>query len=202
MHNWSSCCASIRYINKYLIKVWATKQAITTLKDEENENESNVMISLIPTINQFKTQILQMLYELENSVHDLPSISLLLFDINPGVVSFLEFIQRISQARNELSETHSSHSYRHLKPSISLEPQSYIEKFDPKGTRSLSDYRDELNKFQKVLDVVSNDMTLHTSELIMALLNQMKHFAICNLQELRDEFDQITDKMRFFSRYS
>lgn len=39
-------------------------------------------------------------------------------------------------------------------------------------------------------------MSLHTSELIMTLLDQMKHFTVCNLQEFRDEFDQITNRIK------
>ncbi|KAK8861158.1 hypothetical protein M9Y10_012853 [Tritrichomonas musculus] len=182
-------------------------------------------LQFMPTIDTFHEQLLFLLEQLEKAIHDLPAVNLPMFDIDPNTVSFDDCVGCVKKTQEELKELLEKHfgelrkfleTYKHLEPTLSLTPENFSEEFDPKGERSLADYRKQLADFYSATDCVQNEMrseynigifrvnctqfketaAAHTKSLILSLLTHMKQFAICDLQQLQEEFTNINTKLK------
>ncbi|OHT12761.1 hypothetical protein TRFO_17306 [Tritrichomonas foetus] len=182
-------------------------------------------INLSPTVEHFKESILSMLDMLESKVNNLPVIDITLYDVNVGVVSFHDCQQIIRKAKIDLSEildqlilklTEFIKKYSHLESCLSLKSDTFTQEFDPRGKRTLDEYRQQLKDFGSVLDIVQNDMRphyivsifyvdcvdfkekglQHARELVSALLNQMKSFAVSDLHDLFNDFNNINERIK------
>ncbi|OHT05113.1 Dynein heavy chain family protein [Tritrichomonas foetus] len=182
-------------------------------------------LQFVPSIETFRDQLLSLLVQLETSIHDLPAVNLPMFDIDPDTVSFADCVDCVKDTRANLEKTLEQlfdelrkflEGFKHLEPTLSLSPENFVTEFDPKGERSLADYRNQLSDFSRAADCVQNEMkTMYniglfkvsceafkenaarqTKSLIFALLTHMKQFAICDLQQLQEEFTNINNRLK------
>jgi hypothetical protein len=97
-------------------------------------------------------------------------------------------------------------SFDHLEPTLSFDPDTFANGFDPTGKRSLDDYRAQLAEFSRVLNVVTvemhasytldvfsvdcgnfrQDTRTQMETLNFALLGHAKQWALAELRELQD----------------
>ncbi|OHT09102.1 Dynein heavy chain family protein [Tritrichomonas foetus] len=172
-----------------------------------------------PSLDTFREQILSLLFSLEESLKSLPVVELPLLDLEPSDVSFDDCEYSVQNSRTELNETLTKlfqsvitfmNSYRHLEPVLGLDTDTYAKEFDEKGKRTLDEYRQQLNDFNKVFDIVnqmnenyklgilflkcSNFKELglfRAKSLIINLLARMKEFAISELTASKNDFEKI-----------
>lgn len=103
-----------------------------------------------------------------------------------------------------------------MEGSLALDPAYFAKQFDPEGKEPLDKYRKQLAEFSKVMDTVQNQLNSsypighffvkcdqfkeqavsHTKALILALLEHMKEFAICDIKQLQKEFININEKIK------
>ena len=182
-------------------------------------------ICIIPDIDCIKKEILSILNELEVKVSNLPVISIPLYDVNISVVSFQDCDQYIIDAKTELSSIIDKlngklsdfiNNFNKLESYLILQKDQFVHDFDPDGKKSLDDYRKQLNEINAISDILSNQMDEkysvsifnidcskfkergieHTRNLNIALLNQLKEFAVYELSTLSEEFQTINEKIK------
>ena len=185
----------------------------TFLEDEKK-------LDLIPSIDNFNQEILSILSLLESTLSNLPAVNLPVIDIETNAVEFDDCIEFINTGRAELIKVLDIlYGYlnqflddrRHLEYVLGLHSENFPSEFDENGTKSLQEYRDKLTEFERVLDFVENKTNLfynieafqvhcenfrirwcaHTRTLISNMLTRMKHFAISELKELEEVFNEI-----------
>ena len=178
-----------------------------------------------PSLNEIKEKSISLLTLLDESIGSLPDIELPLLDLEPTKISFDECKSLIQDSKAKLEETITNlfliiiqflNSNRHIEPVLSLDPNLYSKEFDQNGTKTLDEYRSELDEFYRVLNVVQNliddqyklgillidchefkaNSISKTKSLIENLLARMKELAISELNELKVDFEKIISKLK------
>ena len=182
-------------------------------------------LTFVPSIETFREQIISLLVQLEATVRDLPVIQLPTVDVDPSTVSFDDCGVLIQNSRSELEGTvdkllnlltEFQSQYKHIDGPLSLDPHEFASQFDPEGKVSLEEYRKQLSDFSNVMEIVQNQIkknyniglfhlkcetfkdmsTFRAKELILALLQQMKDFALQDLAKLQAEFSEIMERIK------
>ena len=182
-------------------------------------------ISLLPSINSFHEQFVALLVSLENTVNNLPIVSLPTVEVDSKSVSFDDCGVLIQEARKRIETPLKDlfkgledfiNDFKNIEESLGLDPTQFAQEFDPNGKQPLTKYREQLAEFSKVMDTVQNQLSasytigpffvkcdqfkeqaiFHTKALILALLEHMKEFAICDIKELQKEFNDINEKIQ------
>ncbi|EAY14826.1 Dynein heavy chain family protein [Trichomonas vaginalis G3] len=181
-------------------------------------------ISLLPSIDAFHEQFIGLLHSLESTVNNLPIINLPSVEVDSSNVSFEDCGKLIQSTRNEIEEPLKElfsglekflDQFRSIENTLGLDPSGFAKQFDPDGKEPLDKYRKQLDEFGKVMDVLQNQLNsqytigpfyikcehfkeqsiYHTKALIIALLEHMKEFAICDIKGLQQEFNTINEKI-------
>jgi len=189
----------------------------------------NFRLDIVPSLETFTEQILNLLVNFENTINDLPMVNLPTIEFNPSEVSFSDCGNLIQESRNSLANllqtlfgAHQSflNQFRHIESTLSLDPQDFVKQFDPEGKVGLDEYRKQLSEFSRVLNVLQNDLlptyiinmfiikcvtfresaTNITKALIISLLSHMKEFAICDIKQLQEEFNSINNQIKIIPK--
>ena len=184
----------------------------------------NNKISFGPSIEEFRTKLIDLLSLLKASIKDLPSINLPVFDIEMDQVSFDDCIEMIDDASKKLDEVLTQlftkleefqNQYSKYDETIALDPEEFVKGFDPDGNKTLDEYRAQLQVFFDVTDVINKqikpsyilgifqlncaDFKAQTSQkmanLVTTLLNRMKEIALDELDAMQKEFQRLEKEM-------
>ena len=182
-------------------------------------------LNFSPTIDEFKDKLLGILLRLEETVKDLPVIKSALFEVDSAIVSFDDCCHRIITEKDTLGEILNKlfvileqflSDRKFLSKVLSLDTENYTHDFDPKGLKTLGEYRKQLDEFHRILDIIQNEMkptyTLdlfyvsceefketsitHIKTLIHNFLSQVKRYALKDIDELKTEFETIIEKIQ------
>ena len=180
---------------------------------------------LIPSVQEFKKSIMAILDLLEEKVIDLPIITIPLYDVNVNCVSFYDCRVIIQNAKIDLEAILDkiiekvddiNNSYKTLSESLRLNLNTFAQEFDPKGQRTLDEYRQKINEFEKAHVIVSTQLvnlyhttifnidcaefktkaSQHINKLITCILNRMKEFAVSDIHDLLNDFQKVKERVK------
>ncbi|KAK8860630.1 hypothetical protein M9Y10_012295 [Tritrichomonas musculus] len=182
-------------------------------------------LDFAPSLHDFSENILLILSQFENTINELPKIELGFFRVDYGRVSFQDCVKIIQESKDLLNNILNdifiqSNQFlsdkEYLEQVLSLDPEGYAHDFDPNAMKTLDEYREQINEFNKVLDIIQNELksdnnlgvfillcsefkeegSKHIKQLIHHFLNQIKSFALRDVNELDNEFKQISEKLQ------
>ncbi|KAK8896419.1 hypothetical protein M9Y10_014318 [Tritrichomonas musculus] len=183
------------------------------------------ILESFPSYNEFQEKIGNLLTILEQTVNKLPVLKILLIDVDTSNVSFADCIKFIDSKKEVLSDYISTlfkpvsdfiNEKRFFEQFLKLDPTEYALEFDPKGKRTLDEYRSQINDCNKILQIVQNEMNTkyddglfriscvdfkqkaseHLNSLIYSFLSRVKKFAVESIEEINNEFDNITEHLK------
>lgn len=182
------------------------------------------LITVDPTLDVSREQILGLTSQLESSAQDMLRIKSSLFEVDTTSVSFQD-INELIQNRIEpftniidllFSQTKrfiTDHEF--LAPVLGLDPNEYALSFDPSGKKTLDEYRHQLGEFTKVLNSIQEmqefyninffkimctdfkqNSIVHCQNLIYNFLSHINKFVLKDLDSLNNDFNEITVELK------
>ncbi|OHT13633.1 Dynein heavy chain family protein [Tritrichomonas foetus] len=188
-------------------------------------NKENGKLESNPSYDSYQNEIGELLNILEHTVKVLPVLQSAMIDVDTSNVSFGDCLKYVCSKKSVLADyieelfhpvlefIDENRSYEEF---LNLNPSEYVEKFDPKGKRSLEEYREHINDCNKILNIVQHEMkpmydkelfriscidfkektSEHLKDLIYNFLFRVKKFAVETIEEVKNEFEDISENLK------
>jgi hypothetical protein len=182
-------------------------------------------LTFVPSLTQVREGVFDLLRVLQELLTALPQLSAPIVEVDSRSISFEDCIILIDKERvilakiiDELFQRMDSFlgEYRHLEKLLKLDPELSAAEFDPKGERTLQEYRNCLEEFQEFLGVIQTQMptisphslftvscaefkeksTTHFQTLMYNFLTQNKALAMGAISELNQQFSSIACELK------